>query len=79
MYLTQIFEVDPRYSEDSDLSNKILFHKLLTYQNIKSFLTKHGMKKYNELCAIFPTVSQHGYDLKEVMSADLTLLKRRKN
>lgn len=76
MYLTLIHEVDNRYNSESDQSNKIFFHKLLTYKNIRKFMNKHGIDKFNELAAVFPTVGQHGYDLDEAMTADLTLLKR---
>jgi hypothetical protein len=49
---------------------------LLTYKNIRDFLNKYGVDKFKELAAVFPTVGQHGYDLQEAMTADLTLLKR---
>ena len=75
--MSEIYCVDDRWSSEDDDINLEFFHRLLAYKNIRSFINKHGMSKYNELCRIFPTVGQHGYDVKEAMRVDLTIIKRK--
>jgi hypothetical protein len=77
MYLYQIYEVDNRYVKTSDQPNKEFFHKLLMYTKIRAFLNEHGMDKFEKMAEIYPSVREHGYDLKEAMTIDLTLLKRK--
>jgi hypothetical protein len=77
MYLYQIYKVDNRYVPTNDEPNKELFHKLLVYKNIRTFINKHGMDMFEKLAEIYPSVREHGYDLKEAMTIDLTLLIRK--
>ncbi|CAI2375473.1 unnamed protein product [Moneuplotes crassus] len=76
MYLTQISAIDPRWSSHSDQEAKDFFHKIRTYKKIKRFFKKYSHKKFYKLCKVFPMVSQHGYDLEEVFTIDLKLIKR---
>ena len=76
MYLTEIGEVDNRWPEDNDQACRELFHRLLTYTQIREFILKHGMDKYDELWDVFPCVKNHGYDLEEAMDTDLTIINR---
>ena len=76
MYLTRISDIDDRYTDQCDSTNKEFFHKLLTYKNISAFLDKHSMEQYKQLSGVFPTVGQHGYDLSEVLTYDTTLIIR---
>lgn len=75
MYLTQISDVDDRWPDDGDDTEwREFFHRLLVYSEIRKFINKHGMDKYNELWEVFPSVKNHGYDLKEAMEADLAII-----
>ena len=76
MYLTEVFQVDERWSKDDDQECKDFLHKLLIYTNIKEYIEKHGRAKYNELCEVFPTCGQHGYNIEEALNTDLTLIQR---
>ena len=76
MYFLAIKDVDDRYDFDSDKDCLELFHKLKTYKNIRTFISKYGMERYDNLCSIFPSVANHGYDIEEAMNIDLTLIKR---
>lgn len=76
LYLKGLGEIDDRYSKTDDTYNKTLFHKLLTYTEIRKFMKKHGNEKYLELCEVFPSIAQNGYDMEEAMTMDLTLIKR---
>ena len=75
MYLTQIHQVDDRYGQ-VDQDCKMFFHKLLTYKSIRSFFKKYKQKDFNKLCRTFPAVLNHGYDLGEAMTMDLTIIRR---
>jgi hypothetical protein len=77
MYFHHIYEIDNRYVQSSDETNRELFHKLLTYRNIRTFLNKHGNYKFEKMAEIYPFVKDHGYDLNEAMTIDLTLLIRK--
>mgnify|MGYP006290307839 CR=1 FL=1 len=74
--LPQINEIDDRWPKDDDLACKQLLHKFLAYKEIKAFINKYGWDQFYELCENFPTVENHGYDLDEVMTMDLTLIHR---
>lgn len=76
MYLTQIGHIDDRWSIDADEACKNFLHKILTYKEINKFFNDHTNRQYRDLCKVFPSVAQHGYDLKEAMEMDLTLIKR---
>lgn len=76
MYLTEVSDVDERWPEDGDQECKDFLHKLLIYTNIKKFMDEYGRPKYNELCEVFPTCGQHGYNIEEALNTDLTLIDR---
>ena len=76
MYLTEIGQIDARYDIDNDQNSKDFFHRLLTYKEIKKFFENHKMDEYGELCGVFPSVGQHGYDIQEALNWDLTLIRR---
>ena len=76
MYFLAIKDIDNRYDFETDREWLELFHKLKTLRNIKEFIFKHGMKKYRKLCQIFSSVANHGYDIMEAMTSDLTLIWR---
>ena len=76
MYLTQIGQIDDRWSTASDLDAKNLFHKILTYKEINKFFKKYSMKEFKKACKAIPTIAQHGYDLKEAKTMDLEMIKR---
>ena len=75
IYLTMISDVDDRWPDDGDdtLWREFL-HKLLVYSEIRKFIDKHGMDKYNELWEVFPCFKNHGYNLEDAMNIDLTII-----
>ena len=75
MYLTEIHQIDDRYTQD-DQEWKMLFHKLLTYKNIKKFFDEYHQLQFDELCQVFPSVLNHGYDIEEALTTDLTIIRR---
>ena len=75
MYLNEIYQIDNRYSQ-IDQDSKMFFHKLLTYKSIRDFFKKYKQKDFNKLCTTFPAVLNHGYDLEEAMTMDLTIIRR---
>lgn len=76
MYLTQIGQIDFRWSTENDEKPKEFLHRILTYVEIRKFFIKYSNKEFNNLCKVFPSVANHGYDLHEAKTMDLTLIKR---
>ena len=75
MFLTELSQIDERYTE-YDEQCKILIHKIFTYENIRKFFSKYDREDFVRLCEAFPTVRNHGYDLNEAMTMDLTIVHR---
>ena len=75
MYLHNIEEVDARWSDKSREEWVLYFHQLLVYRNIKKLIEKHGIKKLRKLEEVFDSVANHGYNLEEAMTLDLTIVK----
>jgi len=76
MYLIEIEEIDNRWSSENDQKSKNFFHKIHIYREIKEFFENHVGKEFRALWNVFPSVAQHGYNLDEAMTMDLTLIKR---
>ncbi|CAI2375339.1 unnamed protein product [Moneuplotes crassus] len=75
-YLYQIGQIDDRWSTASDSQAKAFFHKLLTYKSIRNFFKKYKTSEFKDLCSVFPQVANHGYDLYDVKTIDLTIIHR---
>ncbi|CAI2374520.1 unnamed protein product [Moneuplotes crassus] len=76
MYLTQIGQIDDRWSCDSDKEAKAFFHKLLTYKNIRNFYRKYKKREFKELCKVFISVENHGFNNQEIFFMNLTKIIR---
>ncbi|CAI2365630.1 unnamed protein product [Moneuplotes crassus] len=76
MFLMQIGDLDQRWDPDDDDANVEFLHKLLTYQAIRDFFKKYTTEEFEKLCEVFSSVKNHGYNLKEAKTMDITLIKR---
>ncbi|CAI2361478.1 unnamed protein product [Moneuplotes crassus] len=74
--LIEIGEIDERWDKDNDDINMEILHKILCNRAIKDFFEKYSISEFEELCEVFPTVANHGQDLEEAKTMDLTLIKR---
>ena len=76
MNLCYISEVDSRWPSDGDEPCRMFLHKILTLRKIRDFIYTHGKSKYKKLCNAFPSVAQSGFIKYDVLSLDLTIIKR---
>ena len=76
IFLLQIQEVDDRWETNKDDDCMKFFHKLLTYTYISEFIKKHTRDTFGNLCDAFDILSESGINIDEVLSTDLTMIKR---
>jgi len=75
LYLNEVHPIDDRYTEEDNQCKEFL-HKLLLYKEVREFINKHSEEVLNEVFETFPAISNHGVDIEEAMTADLTIIKR---
>ena len=52
------------------------FHKLLTYTYISKFIQKYTRDTFGMLCDAFDILGESGLDIYDILSTDLTMIKR---
>ena len=76
LFLLEIQQIDPKWKSDDDDSCLELFHKILTYTFVREFKAKYTTEKFDEFCSAFNVLDESGFDIEEIMTADLTMIKR---
>lgn len=77
LFLHDIHTVDKSWPREEKKCEEMLL-KLLTFKRIKKFIKKHTKARFYELAKAYPSVLQHGYDVKEALGSDSTIICRSK-
>ncbi|CAI2364850.1 unnamed protein product [Moneuplotes crassus] len=77
LFLLEIWNIDKRWDKNDDAKCLEFLHKILLSKAIRNFFMKYSETQFQTLCNKFADVKNHGIDLKEAKTMDLTLIKRR--
>ena len=78
LYLYWIKSIDSRWPQKDD-DCQDLFHKILTYTVLRSYIIKIGSDTFTRIYGMFESLQSYGIDdLEEILTMDLTLIHRRK-
>jgi len=76
MWLDNIHEVDARWPKDDSDACVMFLHRLRTMELLKNVVKELGHKNYRAICKKYMVDLTCGFDMKEVMTADHTLIVR---
>jgi hypothetical protein len=78
MHLTEIGQIDPRWSQTDYRSCVAFLSRLRTLALLRKAVQDLGVQNYQLLRAKYAAVQNCGYTEEEILRSDLTIIKRKR-